>query len=645
MHVAHFLKLFVLKALVASMVAQPVVQLQNGKARGVSMVSGGTYFLGLPFAAPPTKHLRWQPPQPLKPWTHIIDASNFRPACAQLHDWSGRTDNSEDCLYLDVYTPKDNFDMNWQREGPTSPYAVLLFIHGGGFTSGDSAGPASRDKNGTQVSGSVLFNGTYISQKHDVVVVSINYRLGVFGFLGSKELEQRTLNTYGKSAGTGNYGIQDQRAAMKWVQDNIAAFGGDPNRVLIHGCSAGGVSISNHLVSPLSWPYFSSAVMESGNMLAFIDANSMEDAQKWYDGTMSAVGCKDVECLLNVTTDELLKKNQVEASPVVDGHNLLDYPRHLLRNGHVKHVPTIVGATRDELSGLESKILTPRYSRCNESCYHQFLRLNYGDQHLATMLRLYPVSSARVGPEGGPCPGDSSNSTRCTPYYYLIETITTDDALVCTARNVAQLLPAGRDTHMHLHLLMHTYLHLHMHTCLDLHMHTYLHLHACLNVYGCINAHTTCCGRYGVPVSIRLRYPPARHDPAPLRQLRFPLLPERIRFRQRTEAGGPGRCSLQARLHDGLILGKFGQVRPSRWRWFAEVARVRQRDRPVHALRRREREWRCSEVGDGPEQKVSVRLLEVVSGRQWRSVQLGKRTRALHTEHTGVPPDGGYRLS
>ena len=480
MHVAHFLKLFVLKALVASMVAQPVVQLQNGKARGVSMVSGGTYFLGLPFAAPPTKHLRWQPPQPLKPWTHIIDASNFRPACAQLHDWSGRTDNSEDCLYLDVYTPKDNFDMNWQREGPTSPYAVLLFIHGGGFTSGDSAGPASRDKNGTQVPGSVLFNGTYLSQKHDVVVVSINYRLGVFGFLGSKELEQRTLNTYGKSAGTGNYGIQDQRAAMKWVQDNIAAFGGDPNRVLIHGCSAGGVSISNHLVSPLSWPYFSSAVMESGNMLAFIDANSMEDAQKWYDGTMSAVGCKDVECLLNVTTDELLKKNQVEASPVVDGHNLLDYPRHLLRNGHVKHVPTIVGATRDELSGLESKILTPRYSRCNESCYHQFLRLNYGDQHLATMLRLYPVSSARVGPEGGPCPGDSSNSTRCTPYYYLIETITTDDALVCTARNVAQLLPAGRDTHMHLHLLMHTYLHLHMHT--------YLHLHACLNVYGCINA-------------------------------------------------------------------------------------------------------------------------------------------------------------
>ena len=410
------------------------------------MGSGGTYFLGLPFAAPPIKHLRWQPPQPLKPWTQVIDASNFRPACAQLHDWSGRTDSSEDCLYLDVYTPKNNFGVNLQSEGPTSPLAVLLFIHGGGFTSGDSAGPPLHDENGKEVPGSILFNGTYLSQKQNVVVVSINYRLGVFGFLGSKELEQRTVKTYGKAAGTGNYGIQDQRAAMKWVQNNIAAFGGDPNRVLIHGCSAGGVSISNHLVSPLSWPYFSSAAMESGNMLAFVDANSMEDAQTWYDETLSAVGCKDVECLLNVTADQLLRKNQVEASPVVDGHNLLDYPHHLLRNGHVKHVPTIVGATRDELSGLEKGIFS-RYSRCNESCYHHFLRENYGSQHVSTLLDLYPVSSARVGPEGGPCPGDASHSTGCTPYYYLIETIATDDALVCTARNVAQLLPAGRHTH------------------------------------------------------------------------------------------------------------------------------------------------------------------------------------------------------
>ena len=89
----------------------PVVQIEGGKARGVRMSGGGSYFLGLPFAAPPTKQLRWQPPQPVKPWgpQEVIDASTFKPACAQLHDWSGRTDSSEDCLYLDVYTPKDNF--------------------------------------------------------------------------------------------------------------------------------------------------------------------------------------------------------------------------------------------------------------------------------------------------------------------------------------------------------------------------------------------------------------------------------------------------------------------------------------------------------------------------------------------------------
>ena len=169
----------------------------------------------------------------------------------------------------------------------------------------------------------------------------------------------------------------------------------------------------------------------------------MADAQSGYDDTMTAVGCKDIACLLDVSMDDLLNKNEVEASPVVDGYNLLDYPHHLLRNGHVKAVPTIVGATRDELSGLEENVFTPRYGSCNESCFLHFLSTNYGSQHVSTMRDLYPVSSARVGLEGGPCPGDDANSTRCTPYYYLIETIATDDALVCTC--LLYTSPSPRD--------------------------------------------------------------------------------------------------------------------------------------------------------------------------------------------------------
>ena len=201
--------------------AQPVVQLPGaGKARGVGTANGGAYFLSLPFAAPPVNEKRWLPPLPVRPWPGTLDATAYKPACAQAADWTGQPEpsipgggqGSEDCLYLDVYSPS----LQAQKAGPL---AVALFIHGGGFTGGDSAG--GKIGPGGALPGvpfSTRFNGTFMAEAQQVVVVSVNYRLGIFGFLGSEQLAARTTSALGKPMGTGNYGIQDQRAAMAWVQ-------------------------------------------------------------------------------------------------------------------------------------------------------------------------------------------------------------------------------------------------------------------------------------------------------------------------------------------------------------------------------------------------------------------------------------------
>src|SRR5829696_3103040 len=201
--------------------------------------SGVRIFRGVPFAQPPTGELRWRAPQPLQNWKGVKQAVDFGPRCMQapiFDDMRFRSNGmSEDCLYLNVWTPARS---NRQR------LPVLVYFYGGGFVTGDSSEPR--------------YDGESMAAK-GIVVVTVNYRLGIFGFLALAELTQESPH---KSSG--NYGLLDQNAALRWVNQNIASFGGDPKRVTIGGESAGSISVSAQMASPLSKNLIAGAIGESG---------------------------------------------------------------------------------------------------------------------------------------------------------------------------------------------------------------------------------------------------------------------------------------------------------------------------------------------------------------------------------------------
>src|SRR3984885_6148143 len=214
----------------------PVVNTAGGLVRGTSS-SGVSTFLGLPYAAPPVGDLRWRPPAPAAGWRGIRDATQFGPSCPQAQVGNPLLPPgtiSEDCLYLNVYAPAVGSDDQGGRP-------VLVWIHGGGLVQ-----DGARDYDGSKLAAD------------GVVVVTINYRLGALGFLAHPALASRP----GGSAG--NYGLMDQQAALRWVQRNIARFGGDPRNVTIAGQSAGGLSVLAQLVSPGARGLFQRAIVQSG---------------------------------------------------------------------------------------------------------------------------------------------------------------------------------------------------------------------------------------------------------------------------------------------------------------------------------------------------------------------------------------------
>jgi para-nitrobenzyl esterase len=301
----------------ASSETTPLVRTDNGVVRGAA-VSGDYQFLGLPYAAPPIANLRWRPPRPPAGWDGVRDATQFATSCPQPISVSVPPGpQSEDCLYLNVYTP---------TLGSNAKRPVLVWIHGGGFTE-----DGARNYDGSKLAAD------------GAVVVTMNYRLGALGFLAHPALAHRP------GGPTGNYGLMDQIAALRWVRDNIAQFGGDPHNVTIAGQSAGGLSVLALLVSQRSRGLFQRAIVQSGAFA--LNQQPLADAEVAGEAFAAQAGCPDqtADCLRRLPVSALLSSFPHDAIPgVIDGRILTQSIGTALADGQFAHVPVLNGVNQIE---------------------------------------------------------------------------------------------------------------------------------------------------------------------------------------------------------------------------------------------------------------------------------------------------------
>jgi len=308
----------------------PVVSVTDGKVRGTS-ANGVNVFRGIPYAAPPVGKLRWQPPHPTKRWKGVLDGTEFANTCPQvteLGSFAGPTSVTEDCLYLNVFTT-----------GSSKKKGVIVWIHGGGNVDGES-----NDYDATK-----LAQGG--PDGHETVVVTLNYRLGLFGYLSHP-----ALNSEGHL--WGNYGIMDIQQALRWVQRNIAAFGGDPNRVALGGQSAGATDTGANVISPMSTKLFSRAIYESGPLPTMAPAAT---ALSKGQGFATAAGCgndaskQTAQCLRGLTSERILQLQGTPnangpyiVGPFVDGSVIPITPEKAWTTGQYNKMPVMGGRVQDE---------------------------------------------------------------------------------------------------------------------------------------------------------------------------------------------------------------------------------------------------------------------------------------------------------
>ncbi|MFL6333233.1 MAG: carboxylesterase/lipase family protein [Pyrinomonadaceae bacterium] len=306
------------------------VKTTGGVVEGLGrQASGVRVFQGIPYAAAPVGELRWRPPQPSKGWEGVRRAEKFGPRCMQhpvFGDMNFRSDGmSEDCLYLNVWTPA-------KSAGERLP--VLVYFYGGGFIAGDGSEPR--------------YDGESMARR-GVVAVTLNYRLGLFGFMAHPELSKES-----PQHASGNYGLLDQAAALRWVRENIAAFGGDPRHIVIAGESAGSASVSAQMASPLSRDLIAGAIGESGSVLSTMRAVPLAQAEA--DGTKLAgeVGAASLSALRALPTERLMEataKQPFGRFPIaVDGYFFTEPPQATYDAGRQAHVPLLVGWNSEEMT-------------------------------------------------------------------------------------------------------------------------------------------------------------------------------------------------------------------------------------------------------------------------------------------------------
>lgn len=344
----------------------PQVTTANGVLEGTQR-SGIRVFRGVPFAQPPVGDLRWVAPQPVESWEGVRKADKFGPRCMQrrfFQDMIFFSDGmSEDCLYLNVWTPARSAE---------EQLPVLVYFYGGGLFTGD--GSENR------------YNGESMARE-GIVAITVNYRLSIFGYFAHPELTAEA--DYNAS---GNYGFLDQTAALQWIHDNIAAFGGDPDRVTIAGESAGSVSVSAQMASPLSKHLIAGAIGSSGSLMGTLRAESLASGEAKgvaYAEMMEAGSLADLRAM---SADEILestaKMSPVHFTPTIDGYLFPKTPDEIFAAGEQARVPLLLGWNSLE-QGYQALM---RGKEPTPENYKAALNQFYGD-HAEKVLAVYPGST------------------------------------------------------------------------------------------------------------------------------------------------------------------------------------------------------------------------------------------------------------
>lgn len=373
--------------------ASPAIVTQNGPVKGIETF-GVEGFLGIPYAAPPVGALRWMPPRPHAKFKGVFQAKQFGNFCTQLGL------GSEDCLTLNVFTPIQKKNQNKHHGLP-----VMVWIHGGGLVTG----------------GSFIYDPSPLVLSGNLMVVTINYRLGLLGFFAQSAID-------GEGHLNGNYGFMDQQLALKWVQRNIAAFGGDPSRVTIFGESAGGQSVYGNLASPTAAGLFQGAIAESGAYTEFQDYWNfivpLATGETAGASIATSVGCpsQTAQCLRNVPASTLVSQNPATAYPFVDGTILTQTPTDAFTSGQFNQVPVISGGNHDEWRiFVADQYDFAGHPLVTEADYDNAVLALWGSALDPFVLSFYPLISY-------PSPGVALGASG------------TDGIFACPERNSVQLL-------------------------------------------------------------------------------------------------------------------------------------------------------------------------------------------------------------
>lgn len=349
----------------------PIVTVDSGKLQGVAATGSSPVqvFRGIPYAKPPVGDLRWREPRAAASWDGVRAADRFGARCMQKHMWDDMffrsPSASEDCLYLNIWTPAN------LGKAASAKLPVLVYIYGGGFIAGASDEPR--------------YDGAAMAAR-GIVVVTVNYRLGIFGFFAHPQLTGESTHN-----ASGNYGLLDQAAAVAWVKRNIAAFGGDPKHITVGGESAGSMSVSGMMVSPLTRSLIAGTIGESGSMLSPLRLLTLADAEKKGMDFAEMLQVPTLAQLRAIPADKLLSVQDFQGAswrPDIDGYYLIETPEQTYAARKSARTPSLIGSNSQE--GAASAVLGD--AQLTVANYEAALQKRYGVD-ADRMLQLYPATS------------------------------------------------------------------------------------------------------------------------------------------------------------------------------------------------------------------------------------------------------------